>query len=206
MIQLRSAGTARSSPAPPKSASAARSTPGISPSTAIHYCLKTAGIKPNQIDAISHGFDYSPYRSGFHLWTPQPPSNTRRCSRSEKLLQQVASISRLPADRVHQREPPHPHAASAYYTSGWDECPRHCLDGMGENQSVTVYHARDNKIEKLAEVIRKDSIGILYSIITLHLGFDFNSDEYKIMGLAPYGDPARYRHFSSKPSVLDDGD
>jgi len=40
-----------------------------------------------------------------------------------------------------------------------------------------------------------DSIGILYSIVTLHLGFDFNSDEYKIMGLAPYGNPERYRSF-----------
>jgi carbamoyltransferase len=51
-----------------------------------------------------------------------------------------------------------------------------------------------------------DSIGILYSLVTLHLGFDFNSDEYKIMGLAPYGDPARFRPFFEQVVELrDDG-
>src|SRR6185369_14251913 len=68
------------------------------------------------------------------------------------------------------------------------------------------YHAHDNQIDKLAEISAKDSIGILYSIITLHLGFDFNSDEYKIMGLAPYGNPARYRHFFEQAvELLDNG-
>ena len=51
-----------------------------------------------------------------------------------------------------------------------------------------------------------DSIGILYSLVTLHLGFDFNSDEYKIMGLAPYGKPARFREFFEQAVELrDDG-
>ena len=44
-------------------------------------------------------------------------------------------------------------------------------------------------LEKLREISANDSLGILYSLVTYHLGFDFNSDEYKIMGLAPYGDP-----------------
>ena len=58
-----------------------------------------------------------------------------------------------------------------------------------------MYHAHDNQLEKLWEISANDSIGILYSLVTLHLGFDFNSDEYKIMGLAPYGDPSRFRAF-----------
>jgi carbamoyltransferase len=98
------------------------------------------------------------------------------------------------------------HAASAYYTSGWDECLVIVIDGMGETTSATAYHAHDNKLDKLQEITAKDSIGILYSIITLHLGFDFNSDEYKIMGLAPYGNPARYRHFFEQAvELLDNG-
>ena len=48
-------------------------------------------------------------------------------------------------------------------------------------------------LEKIHTVGANDSMGILYSLVTLHLGFDFNSDEYKIMGLAPYGNPARFR-------------
>ena len=101
----------------------------------------------------------------------------------------------FPADKVHHVNHHLSHAASAYYTSGWNEALVVILDGMGEAHAVTAYHAHDNQIDKLAEISAKDSIGILYSIITLHLGFDFNSDEYKIMGLAPYGNPARYRHF-----------
>ncbi len=54
---------------------------------------------------------------------------------------------------------------------------------------------RPGGLELLANMSALDSIGILYSLVTLHLGFDFNSDEYKIMGLAPYGDPRRFRQF-----------
>jgi carbamoyltransferase len=66
------------------------------------------------------------------------------------------------------------------------------IDAMGETQGVSIYHAHDGELEKIREISANDSIGILYSLVTFHLGFDFNSDEYKIMGLAPYGDPGRY--------------
>jgi hypothetical protein len=58
----------------------------------------------------------------------------------------------------------------------------------GKAHSVTLYHALDNQPENLLEISANDSIGVLYSPITLQLGFDFNSHEYKIVGLAPYGD------------------
>jgi carbamoyltransferase len=177
---------------------------GDFPIGAIQYCLETAGIKPSQVDAISHGFDYSPYRAAFSL-DPTTAEQYKEVFSKEKLLQQVGQyLPGFPVDRIHQVNHHIAHAASAYYTSGWDECLVIVIDGMGENQSATVYHARNNNLEKLAEVSAKNSIGILYSIITLHLGFDFNSDEYKIMGLAPYGDPARYRHFFEQAVVLND--
>src|SRR5208337_3238647 len=87
------------------------------------------------------------------------------------------------------------HAASAAFTSGWDECLVVVNDAMGEVQSLTVFQFRGGEFKKLREIPANDSIGILYSLVTLHLGFDFNSDEYKIMGLAPYGDPERFRAF-----------
>jgi hypothetical protein len=87
------------------------------------------------------------------------------------------------------------HAASAAYTSGWDECLVVVNDAMGEVESLSVYDFHDGQMEKIRTVGANDSIGILYSLVTLHLGFDFNSDEYKIMGLAPYGNPARFRAF-----------
>jgi carbamoyltransferase len=69
------------------------------------------------------------------------------------------------------------------------------IDGMGEAHGASAYHARNGELEALSRVSASDSIGILYSVVTLHLGFDFNSDEYKIMGLAPYGDRERFAAF-----------
>jgi len=179
---------------------------GDFPIGAIHYCLETAGLKPGDIDEISHGFDYSPYKAAFMLDSTSAEQYQEVFSR-EKLLSQVTKhLPGFSADKLHHVNHHLSHAASAYYTSGWDECLVVILDGMGEAHAVTSYHAHDNKIDKLAEISAKDSIGILYSIITLHLGFDFNSDEYKIMGLAPYGNPARYRHFFEQAvELLDNG-
>jgi len=168
---------------------------GDFPIGAIQYCLEAAGIKLGDVDEIAHGFDYSPYRAMYMLDKTSAKQYDEVFSR-EKLLEEVKQyLPTFPADKVHQVNHHLAHAASAYYTSGWDECLIVVLDGMGEAHSVTAYRAKGNQIDKLAEITAKDSIGILYSVITLHIGFDFNSDEYKIMGLAPYGDPSRYRHF-----------
>jgi carbamoyltransferase len=179
---------------------------GDFPIGAIRYCLETAGLKPADIDEISHGFDYSPYKAAFKL-DPTSAEQYKEVFSREKLLSQVNQhLPGFSADKVHHVNHHLSHAASAYYTSGWDECLVVILDGMGEVHAVTVYHAHDNKIDKLAEITAQDSIGILYSTLTLHLGFDFNSDEYKIMGLAPYGDPARYHHFFEQAvELLDNG-
>src|SRR5262249_53259113 len=69
-------------------------------------------------------------------------------------------------------------------------------------ESATIYQARHGKLTKLRSVSAMHSIGILYSLVTLHLGFDFNADEYKIMGLAPYGNAARFRQFFEKAVEL----
>jgi carbamoyltransferase len=179
---------------------------GDFPIGAIQYCLSAAGIKANEIDEIAHGFDYTPYRAAF-LLDPTTAEQYDQVFSRENLLSQVnRHLPGFPADRVHQVNHHLAHAASAYYTSGWDECLVLVIDGMGEAHSATVYKAHHNQLEKLQEITAKDSIGILYSVITLHLGFDFNSDEYKIMGLAPYGDPSRYRRFFEEAvEFLDNG-
>ena len=168
---------------------------GDFPDSAIRYCLSVTGISPVDIDEIAHSFDYSPYRP-MYMIDPISAEQYRLVFSREALLERLnRSLPNFPADRVHQVNHHVAHAASAYYTSGWEDCLVVVIDGMGEAQSATVYRALDNRLENLLEIPANDSIGILYSLITLHLGFDFNSDEYKIMGLAPYGDPARFRAF-----------
>ncbi|HEX4022862.1 MAG TPA: carbamoyltransferase C-terminal domain-containing protein [Acidobacteriaceae bacterium] len=179
---------------------------GDFPIRAIEYCLAEAGIEAEDIDEMAHGFDYSPYKEMYSL-DPITAEQYSQVFSREALLQQLRqALPEFPQERFHAVNHHLSHAASAYYTSGWDECLVVVIDGMGEAHSATVYHAHDNQLDKLQEISANDSIGILYSVITLHLGFDFNSDEYKIMGLAPYGNPARYRAFFEEAvQCLDDG-
>ena len=84
------------------------------------------------------------------------------------------------------------HAASAFYPSGFEQALVLVADGMGERESLTLYTAADKQLTKLASIPDIYSLGLFYSLFTVYLGFNFNADEYKVMGLAPYGDPLLY--------------
>lgn len=168
---------------------------GAFPVHAIHYCLAEAGISLDEVDELAHGFDYAPYQAAY-LLDPVATKRYREVYSKEALLTEVRrDLPTFPGERVHQVNHHLSHAASAYFTSGWDECLVVVIDGMGEVHGASVYHAHDGKLDPLHHASAYDSIGIFYSLVTLHLGFDFNSDEYKIMGLAPYGEPTRFKHF-----------
>jgi len=165
------------------------------PSCAINYCLKEAGLVPDDIDLMVHSFDYEPYRRAY-LLDPTSEALYRRVFSRPALRSLVErDFPNFPTERIQHVSHHLAHAASAYYTSGWDECLVIVVDAMGEAHGASVYRAAGERLWNLARISALDSIGILYSLVTLHLGFDFNSDEYKIMGLAPYGDPARFRGF-----------
>jgi carbamoyltransferase len=168
---------------------------GDFPVNAIQYCLSEGGMNLGDIDEIVHGFDYSPYKAIFSLDPISARQYQQVYSREALLRSFKKHLPEFPSERVKHVDHHLAHAASAYYTSGWDECLVLVIDGMGELDSVSVYVARDGKLDRIHRIPVLDSIGILYSLVTLHLGFDFNADEYKIMGLAPYGDPARHRTF-----------
>ena len=81
------------------------------------------------------------------------------------------------------------HAASAYYPSPYDNALVLTLDGVGEWATTTIGIGKKNKVEILEEIHFPHSLGLLYSAFTYYLGFKVNSGEYKVMGLAPYGEP-----------------
>jgi carbamoyltransferase len=172
------------------------------PARSIAWCLEQAGLKLGDIDAIAHGFDYEPYR-GIYSLDPITREYFETVLSREALAELVTrDLKSFPLDRLHHVAHHEAHAASAYYTSGWDECLTVVVDAMGEAHSTSVFEGRAGKLDRIAGFSAVDSIGIFYSLITLHLGFDFNSDEYKIMGLAPYGDPSRFREFFAREVVL----
>jgi carbamoyltransferase len=168
---------------------------GDFPIGAIQYCLAEAGISIDEVDEIVHGFSYAPYRDLYMQDEVSTELYNEVFSREALLAQVRRNLPRFPEDKVLSVGHHLAHAASAAFTSGWDECLVVVNDAMGETESLSVYDFHDGELEKICAISANDSIGVLYSLVTLHLGFDFNSDEYKIMGLAPYGDPSRFRSF-----------
>ena len=81
------------------------------------------------------------------------------------------------------------HAASAFYPSPFKEATILTLDGVGEWATTTVAAGKNNSLEMIKEIHFPHSIGLLYSAFTYYTGFKVNSGEYKVMGLAPYGQP-----------------
>jgi len=98
------------------------------------------------------------------------------------------------------------HAASAFYPSPFEEAIVLTIDGVGEWATTTVSIGKKNSLEIIEEIHFPHSIGLLYSAFTYYLGFKVNSGEYKIMGLAPYGEP-KYKNiiFEKLVDVKEDG-
>jgi carbamoyltransferase len=168
---------------------------GEFPISAIRYCLSEGDTTIEQVDGIVHAFDYSPIKELYSM-DPVSAELYRDVLSTEAFARSVQNcLPSFPADRIYHVDHHLSHAASAYFTSGWDECLVVAMDAMGETESVGIYHGHNGILDKLHGISANDSIGILYSLVTLHLGFDFNADEYKIMGLAPYGDAGRFRSF-----------
>ncbi len=95
------------------------------------------------------------------------------------------------------------HAASAFYPSPFSEAAILTLDGVGEWATATIGHGRGKDLTILRELHFPHSLGLLYSTFTYYLGFKVNSGEYKLMGLAPYGDPDAEQTRSWKNLILD---
>nr|ABI21621.1 Smu20B [uncultured organism] len=164
---------------------------GAFPRNALLYCLEAAELEPADIDHIAHGFAYRPMP--FH----------RHGSLEQRRYNEVYAPE-VTAGRAEVIFPgwgsrfvsvPHhmAHAASAFYLSGFDDALIIVADGMGEIESLTVAVGEGDAIRVLRRYSIRQSLGILYSVFTLYLGFEMMMDEYKVMGLAPYGDSGRYR-------------
>jgi carbamoyltransferase len=166
---------------------------GVFPYNAIRYCLKAADLAPSAIDYIAHGFSYEPFRSlhGQNEFTGKQFAEVYSREAQLRCLQEHFPSCDWTSKLVHV---PHhmAHAASAFYLSGFEDSLILVADGMGELHSTTLAVGSDNKIEVVSQAPGPHSLGILYGVFTLYLGFYMGLDEYKVMGLAPYGNPRRY--------------
>jgi carbamoyltransferase len=143
--------------------------PGVLPENAIRYCLKEAEISIEDIDRIT--FPGATYQN------------------FEEILADFFRFRFNCAPEIQLVDHHYAHASSAFYLSGYDEAMILTMDLSGDNKSTTLSYGHDNKIEKIREFLKPNSLGLFYSCITEYLGFQYDTDEYKVMGLSSYGKP-----------------
>lgn len=167
------------------------------PSNSIQYCLRAAGIKPEDVDLVA--FYEKPFLKFERLlksYMAFAPEGIKSFLRSmpmwikEKLWMKdfIAEELNFTKDIVftsHHES----HAASAFFASPFKEAAVLTIDGVGEWTSASFGVGKGNHLEMISEIRYPDSLGLLYSAFTYYLGFRVNSGEYKVMGLAPYGKP-----------------
>jgi carbamoyltransferase len=166
---------------------------GEFPVRAIRACLAHARLAPGDLTHVAHCFNYAAHKAAFEeeQFYRDQYAEVYDPSLQVKLLEQhfpgVDWASKFIAVPHHLA-----HAASAFFQSGFPEALVMVSDGMGEVDSMTIYAASGKKMDLLATVPAFHSLGVLYSVFTLYTGFKFNMDEYKVMGLAPFGDRRKY--------------
>jgi len=166
------------------------------PLNAMKCCLREAGIGIDDLTAITHGFNYALYEKFF---THDAFGRTRYEAVFSPGAQKLLLAEHFPASDIEHKFVPvqhhQAHAASAYYPSGVNNALIVVIDAMGEVHSISVFAGVGNEIRTLKQYDFFSSVGMFYSLITHHLGFSVKADEYKVMGLAPYGDPRPYEKF-----------
>ena len=166
---------------------------GAFPEKAIRYCLREGGLTLAQVDYIAHGFSYEPFKQYFMETEDMRKQYDGVYSPDVQRRNLEDRFPGLDAGRKLVPVTHHiAHAASTFYPSGFPESLILISDGMGEIHSMTVAVGQGADIKVLTQVSDLHSLGILYGVFTLYLGYYFGVDEYKVMGLAPYGDPREY--------------
>ncbi|MHC4596364.1 MAG: carbamoyltransferase family protein [Planctomycetota bacterium] len=170
------------------------------PKNAINYCLENSGLKGTDLSFVAFYdkpflkferiletyLDYAPvgirsFIKAIPLWIKQ------KIWTKEVFRKELDFDGKIIFPEHHES-----HAASAFFPSPFQEAAFLTIDGVGEWATASYGVGKDNKIHILAEIDFPHSLGLLYSAFTYYTGFKVNSGEYKLMGLAPYGEP-RYR-------------
>jgi carbamoyltransferase len=174
------------------------------PALALRYCLDQAGIRAQEVDYVAfYDKPFLKFERLLETYLAFAPRGFRSFRMAipvwlrEKLFlksQLAKKLKAFSADvdwhgKLLFAEHHLSHAASAFYPSPFDEAAVLTLDGVGEWATSSLAIGRGNKLEIQKEIHFPHSLGLLYSAFTYYTGFKVNSGEYKLMGLAPYGEP-----------------
>lgn len=183
------------------------------PANAIKYCLQAGGVTANEIDYVAfyekpllkfervmNQFFHS-FPGGYWAFYKTMPSWIKEKISIRKTLRKKTGYKGKVLFIEHHMA----HAASSYLASPFDEAAILTVDGVGESTTTTLGHAKGNEITLTKRLEFPHSLGLFYSALTAYLGFKVNNDEYKVMGLAPYGKPTYYDTLRKTIEIMDDG-
>ncbi len=178
---------------------------GRYPYEATRFCLEFAGIKPSDVDVVA--FPYasiplgSPARWHYarrHWYAPDRAldaifNGNRRFRRNLGKTRKLVADLGIDKARIEPVEHHLTHASSAYHLSGFQEKTAILsIDGKGEYATTFFGYGENGRIHKIKEFYDPDSLGGMYGALTEYLGFEMLDGEFKVMGMAPYGNPKRF--------------
>ncbi len=158
------------------------------PVHAYRACLDAGGLGPGDVDAVAF-YERPDVKADRQRATgavaPSGQPDALDPGRPERMIRELLGHEGPILTFPHHLS----HAASAFWCSGFDDAAVLTVDGVGEWATATYSHAAADRIEPFEEVRFPHSLGLFYGTITAYLGFRVNDGEYKVMGLAPYGEP-----------------
>lgn len=185
------------------------------PYKSISFCLQAAGIQPKQVDYVVY------YHNKILKFTRFLVFRMKRIFRDPLAtvyygLGDAASFRSMvktstlikkefPSSDYHEVYHHLSHAASSFFLSPFNKAALLVIDASGELTATSMGYGEENRIQLIREVSFPHSLGMLYGSVTHYLGFEPNSDEYKVMGLAAFGKPRFYEEFTDIVRMKDDG-
>lgn len=185
------------------------------PKNAIRFCCDFAGLDYSDLDCVVFyektllKFDRilraSFFDSGHRKSYFWPAMDSWLSGGKFFPERRLADYLGIPAKRIKSVKHHQAHAASAFYCSPFEQATVVTIDGVGEYETATISKATGRGIECLRTNHIPHSLGLFYSVVTAFLGFKVNEDEYKVMGMAGYGEPAYYQVFRDMFDLRPDG-
>lgn len=176
----------------------------VFPTNAVRFCLEEAGLTIDELDAVVF-YDkpllkFERLLQTYYSFAPKglisflkamPVWLNEKLFLRKKIKEGLMQVETYQKNKLKMLFTEHhlSHAASAYFSSHFDEAAILTIDGVGEWCTASIGIGKGNSIELIKELNFPHSVGLLYSACTYYLGFKVNSGEYKLMGLAPYGNP-----------------
>lgn len=181
------------------------------PVKSVAFCLKKAGITLNEVDRIGYYL-----RPQLHLlerakFAAKNPAHLGGYLRKALKFRKFSSVTNVIRDTLNYQGHidliPHHlcHGTGVFFSSPFEQATLVSIDGVGEWETSWIGTGKGNVVDRLESVVWPDSLGEFYSAVTQFLGYKYDSDEYKVMGLAAYGKPTFAKEFEQLVHLSEDG-